>query len=62
MLLLEDDKYVFEQELEAIESDPDGKLQEMRARQTVAPMPVEDDGGSDAGARTIKALRGLWIN
>jgi len=47
----EDDKYVFEQELEAIESDPDGKLQEMRLAQleAVAPMPVEDDGSSDTG-------------
>jgi hypothetical protein len=47
----EDDKYVFEQELEAIESDPDGKLQEMRLSQleAVAPMPVEDDGSSDSG-------------
>ena len=42
----EDDKYVFEQDLEAIESDPDGKLQEMRIAQleAVKPMPVEDDG------------------
>ena len=47
----EDDKYVFEQELEAIESDPDGKLQDMRLSQleAVAPMPVEDDGSSDSG-------------
>ena len=47
----EDDKYIFEQELEAIESDPDGKLQEMRLSQleAVTPMPVEDEGDSDSG-------------
>ena len=47
----EDDKYVFEQDLEAIESDPDGKLQEMRMSQleAVKPMPVEDDGDDDSG-------------
>ena len=47
----EDDKYIFEQELEAIESDPDGKLQEMRLSQleAVTPMPVEDDGDDDSG-------------
>ncbi len=47
----EDDKYVFEQELEAIESDPEGKLQEMRMSQleAVKPMPVEDDGDDDSG-------------
>jgi len=47
----EDDKYIFEQELEAIESDPDGKLQEMRMSQlqAVKPMPVEDDGDDDSG-------------